>query len=130
MKKALPFIIGALLLIIIVAVILKKRQAAEEVKAQVDQDVITTEPDFVPFPTENQNPAVETIIAPTDTGTTPPVVSGSAPIGTTCLNNTMVVSMIDQWKELKRAKKGLVKRIWIKNELRDMCPQALNYLVV
>ncbi len=121
MKKALPFIIGAVLIIIVI-IVLTRRKAKADLETM---DVLPgTSFDYPEFPTENQNPDTATVIAPENTATTPPVVVGNPPAGPGCINNTIVVKLIKAWKS-----SGLIKRIAYKNELRQICPAALIYLV-
>ena len=134
MKKALPFIIAGVIVLIIIILWIRSRQnqlnrlAAEQSIPSPESSSHTFSENQ--FPTENQIPDVVTTIAPTNTSVTPPVVQGNPPVGLGCLNHAVVVALIAEWKDLKIAGKKMIRRLGIKSQLKEMCPEALIYLVV
>jgi len=142
MKKALPWIIVAVLVVILLLVYFlksKKDVVNESVGTADDSNRFPVSSGQMQFTAPTQysdvggltNPGYEqgtvqtiTAVVPSDPSITPPVVQGASMSGATCINHPVIVAMIEAWKE-----SGLVKRIAIKQELKDICPSALQYLI-
>jgi len=117
MKKAGPWIIGGIILIIIILIVLQN-QSKKVVSVKDPPEPIAVQLEGIEI---RQLSVPDTI---TDKSETPPVDPGASIMNETCVNQFMVVAMIKGWKEV-----GWIKRLVIENQLKQICPEALRYLI-